>query len=635
MRQVLAGLAAILVLGAAVFVVLRALDANDPTQETAADVPAETVDAYLDAWERGDHDAMAELVRDPPEVFVTAHEQLRDGLALQALITERIALAEDVDGRATATVTVTADLPTVGELGWEVELRLLRERGRWGIAWEPASLHPDWRPGLRFVTTTVEVDRAPILATDGTPLAGPGQRVTFGVEPGAVSNVDEVVAAFEAAIPGSGDTAARVLGQRGLVDGWFYPVVSLSADEARDAGRSVVGVAGILRRTEDGARSLLADGFAVHVVGRTGEATAEELERLGPPYEPGDIVGRSGLEQALEADLTGRELIQVELRDGESGPVRATLATVDADGGPTAGPLTTTLDVTVQRAIENTLLGRDSGAAIVVVDTEDGAIRGSASRPLDEFDRALQGRYPPGPAFAPVVIDAWVAAGGDPTDDVDCPAEAVHAGRRVENVAGADLGRVPLAVAATGGCATSLAALGAELGAGPLGEAAARFGAGRDLDLPLFSNGLSFPDPVDLGEATVAASGQGRVEVSPLHAATVAAAAATGRWSPPYLLEDAGAGDGPRDGTALAPGALDGTRRLLVASDEVEGLAGFAATAAGLDGVVHSWFLGTVDDLAIAVLVEDDGSDGSAAGLAVRFARELMALADAPVDGSR
>src|SRR5690606_23888974 len=109
---------------------------------------------------------------------------------------------------------------------------------------------------------------------------------------------------------------------------------------------------------------------------------------------------------------------------------------------------------------------------------------------------------------------------------------------------------------------------------------------------------------------------------------------------PPYLLED----DGPGDGSALSPGALDGTRRLLTAVDGAAGLAGFAATASGLDGVVHSWFLGTVDDLAIAVLVEDDGGDdgeaggeaGGAAGpLAARFARELVALADAPVDGSR
>ncbi len=634
MRQILAGLAAVLVLGVAVVVVLRALDASDAAREPTVDAPGDTVAAYLEAWERGDHEEMVELVRDPPEGFVAAHEQLRDGLALHELTTERVGLTEDVDGRATATVAVTADVPVVGELDWEVDLRLLRERGRWGIAWDPASLHPDWRPGLRFVTTTIEVDRAPILATDGTPLAGPGQRVTFGVEPGAVRSVDDVVDAFEAAIPGSGETAARVLTQRGLVAGWFYPVVSVSADEARDAGRGVVGVAGILRRTEDSARSLLADGFAAHLVGRTGEATAEELERLGPPYAPGDIIGRSGLEQALEADLTGRELIQIELRDGASGPVRATLATVgvDGDADADAGPITTTLDVTVQRAIENTLLGRDSGAAIVVLDAADGAIRGSASRPIDDFDRALQGRYPPGPAFAPVVVDAWVATGGDPTLEVDCPNEAVHAGRRVENSGGVDLGRVALPLAASSGCATSLAALGADIGGGPLGEAAARLGAGRDLDLPLFSNGLSFPEPDDLGEAAVAASGQGRVEVSPLHAATIAAAAASGRWSPPYLLE----GDGPDAGTALSPGALDGTRRLLVADEEVDGLAGLAATARGPDGVRHSWYLGTFDGLAIAVLVEDDGErGGSAATLAVRFARELVALADAPVDASR
>jgi hypothetical protein len=668
-RQALAGVAAVLVVVAVVAVGWRALEGNEAVGSDAADAPEATVDAYLAAWAAGDHDGMVELVRTPPDGLVAHHDQLREGLGIDALTIERTALVEDVDGRATATATVTADVPDVGPLTWDVEVRVLRERGSWGVAWAPDALHPDWRPGLRFTVTTVATERAPILATDGTQLAGPGQRVTFGFEPGAVASRDELVEAFDAAVPGSGTTAARLLDGPGLVDGWFYPVVSLSPEAAGDAGRELRGVPGVLRRSEDGARSLLADDFAVHVIGRTGEATAEELEDLGPPYAAGDVIGRTGLEAAFETRLAEGEQIRVELRDGVDGPVRATLATsvdgqlddgdeADEDGEPPAGGggaeadgatsdprvLRTTIDVTVQRAIENTLLGRETPAAIVAVEVDSGAVRGVASRPIDGFDRALQGRYPPGLTVAPIVVDALAATGDDPTVTVACPAEVVAGGRRLGDPGGDDLGDLDLPAAVAAGCATSLATLGAALGGSPLGEAAARFGAGRDLDLPLVSNGLDFPPPLDAGEAAVAAAGRGTVEVSPVHLATIAAAASSGRWSPPFLLEE----DGPTEATPLSPGALDGTRRLLVtpradagSDDDVEapGLTGFSASAPTFDGREHRWFVGTVDAIAIAVLLEDDGEadDGvdDPAEVAARFARELRALAAAPVDADR
>jgi hypothetical protein len=628
-RQALAALVALLVLGAVVWGGYQALEGS-VAEEDAGDEPDATVDAYLAAWAEGDHETMLELVRDPPTAFVAHHEQLREGIGVTDLTIERTDLAEDVDGRATATATVTAELEQVPEpIMWAIEVQLLRERGRWGVAWTPEALHPDWRPGLQFVTTTAPAERAPILARDGTELAGNGERVTFGFEPAAVDSRDEIAAAFERAVEGSGETAERLLSRGDLVDGWFYPVVSLSAERAEEVGSELSGVPGVLRRTEPGGRNLLDEGFAEHVVGRTGEATAEELEELGPPYEAGDHIGRTGLEAVRERRLAEREQLRVEIRDGAGGPVRATLATarIPREGDPEdveAGAVTTTLDVSVQRAVENALVGRRAPTAMVVVDAEDGAVRASASRPLDAFNRAFEGRYPPGTAFAPVVVEALVAAGGDPTTTVNCPQEGIYAGRRVANVTGADLGEVPLPEAAAAGCATSLASIGVELGGEPLSEAAARFGAGVAPIVPLFANGFSFPEPVDLGEAAVAAAGQGRVEISPLHLASVAAATSTGSWWPPYLLEQ----DGPGSAVQLAPGGLDGLERLMAGDGTAAGpgLTGFAGAASGTDGAVHAWFIGTVEGLGVAVLLEGAGEDEEAAALAARFATELAEL---------
>jgi hypothetical protein len=577
---------------------------------------------------------MAALVRDPPDDFVPIHEQLREGLELEGLTAGRDDLRTDVDGRASATATIAAAIPDFGDLTWEVELQLLRERGTWGLAWQPASLHPEWRPGLRFAVSREVVDRLPIEAVDGTALAGPGERVTFGFEPSTVADPDEVVDAFEDAIPGSGETAERLLRRSGLVDGWFYPVASLPADDAADIDPDLTRVRGILRRVEEGSRGLLADGFAVHVVGRVDEATAEQLEQLAPDYERGDEVGQFGLEAVFEGRLGPAAQATAELRDGIDGPVRTTLGSGRYDGGDSTldGALRTTLDVTVQRAIENTLLGLEDPAAIVVVDGEDGAIRGSASRPLTAFNRAFEGRYAPGSTSSLVTAEALLADGASPEDDVTCPADTAVDGAVVVNADGTALGDTTLGEAFAASCDTSLARLAADLGTDAMTSAAARFGFGVDPAVPLEAFGGAFPEPTDAAELAVAAVGQGRVELSPLHLASVAAATVTGVWHQPYLLAD----DGPGERRELADGTATALQDLLTAATPSTiaepGLAGTTSSAPGIRAG-PAWFVGTVDGLGVAVLVEEaDTGDDDAAPLAARFVRELQALRDTPAD---
>lgn len=592
MRQVLATIAAVLVLAGAVGGAYWWLDQQRPgAREEIDEGAAETAEAYLAAWAEGDHSAMVDLLRTTPSGFVAVHEQLREGLGVDRLRTVLDDVEEVGDGRALALGTVRADVPQIGEVTWPVRLHLLRERGRWGIAWEQDGLHPEWAPGLQFAILHEDVGRELLLAHDGEVLAGPGERVTFGFEPGAVRDRETLVTAFESAVPGTGDTVRRILGRGRLVDHWFYPVVSLPVDEARVAAAAgLSGVPGVLRRTESGTRTLLADNFAVHLVGRVAEATAEQLEQLGEPYVRGDHVGQSGLEAALERRLAAGERVTLALRDGSRGPIRAVLATARVsehgiDPDVPAGPVTTTLDVLVQRAVENVLLDREAPAAIVVVDGADGAVRASASRPVAGFDRAIAGRYPPGGAFLPVVAEA-AAVAGTSREQVDVDA---------------------------------------------LTAAAGRLGFGAADRLPLTTFGGSFPTVLD-GDLPGARNGQAQVEASPLHLASVAAATVSGAWHPPYLLLE----DGPGEARQLGPGGLDAARSALgdatpATAGEV-GIRGIAATSRGVGGVTHAWFLGTVDGLGFVVLLETGGSADEATDLAVRFVGELRALAEAPTD---
>jgi cell division protein FtsI/penicillin-binding protein 2 len=633
-RNLVAGLAAALVVAAVVGTGWWLLEGGLGPEEPG-DTPRTTVEAYVEAWEAGRYGEMASLVRQPPEDLREIHEQAAEALGAQAVAIEVGEVVEPEDGRAVADLRLTWEVDYTDVLSWETELELLRERGTWEVAWRPSALHPELRAGLVFDVEASEVEREPILAADGVPLAGGGDEVTFGFEPTAVEDADAVADAFEEAIPGSGDAASRELGRGDLVDGWFYPVVTVRAETAEEAGPILREVSGVLRRAGEG-RTLLDTDFAVHVVGRVAEATAEQLEELGPPYEAGDEVGQFGLEAAYEQDLTGSDEVRVLLRDGEGGAVRSTLEEFQADP---SGPLQTTIDVVVQRAVENALLGVEGPAAVVVVDPEDGGILASASRPTTGYNRAFEGRYAPGSTFKLVTLEALLADGADPEDEVTCPGEARLAGLRVTNSADRDLGDTTLAESFAASCNTTFGPLAIELGAQALTGAAERFGFGVEPDLGLPAVGGSFPEPGDDTELGVAGFGQARVTASPLHLASVAAATVSGTWHQPHLLPDR---EAERESRQLSEGVLedlrdmlrravaDGTGSEADVDDEVRGKTG---TAEAGDGVEHAWFIGTWRDHGFAVLVEEGGAGGEvAAPIAGRLVAELTALLDEPDD---
>ncbi|WP_165404174.1 penicillin-binding transpeptidase domain-containing protein [Egicoccus halophilus] len=596
--------------------------------------PAETAGAFAAAWERGDAESLAELAREDDDTVRATYEQFAEGLMADSDALEvRPGPTEQVqDGRARTPVAVTVDGP-FGEVSWDVELETVRERGAWGVVWSTATVHPSLRPGMVFDVVREEVDRAPILAVGGQELAGEREQVTVGFEPGTVADRDELVATFEEVLPDTGEIVERLYARGGLVDDWFYPVISLPAEQADEVRAALRGVRGVVLRSGTG-RALYDAGFAHHVVGVVGPVTAEQLERLGPSYASGDEVGQFGLEAVYESDLVDAVRIRAVLRERAEGAVHEVLGEALAGG---LDAVRTTLDVPVQQAVENALAGVEDEAAIVVVDAADGAIRAAASRPLTAYNRAFEGRYAPGSAFRLVTGEALLAAGNVPGSEVVCDERTTVGGRTVTNAEGPALGTTSLQQAFAAGCDTTLATLAADaLGPEGLAAAAERFGVGTQPQLPVPSFGGSFPTPADTTELVEAAVGLGRVEVSPLQLASMAAAARSGVWHPPSLMVD----DEPDEARQLAAGTLDDLRTLLRAAvtdgdavaaagaagdgatgELVEGVAGTARTSGGER---HAWFAGSWGQYGFAVLVEDGGSGAEvAAPIAGRLVDEF------------
>ncbi|MDX1511923.1 MAG: NTF2-like N-terminal transpeptidase domain-containing protein [Nitriliruptorales bacterium] len=403
LRDWRAGVAVALVVAGAAGLALWLLFSR--TERDFAAEAAAVFDAYTTAWEQWDTQTMASLVSGDRDQLVAMHEQWRDTLG-EATVSVTAGTVLRQGAQADLGITVTVDPDWASAFTWDSHLRAVLEDGDWQIAWTPSVLHPELRDGYRLDVVITEGGRAPILGTDDVQLSGSGERHVIGIEPRRLRQPERLRDAVARALPEALEDLEELLADDSLVPHWFHPFVTLRPERFEDAWDSLRPIDGVLVRTEDG-RLPIEDGFARHVLGRVGELTAEDLEELGPPYSPGDHGGLYGLERVFEEQLVGGEGVSIVIRE----PDDDIHVILHEFAGDPATPVTTTLDAALQQAVENALVGVPN-AAVVAIDIESGAIRASASRPLDGYNRAWEGRYRLG-AIADLLDDNATALADD------------------------------------------------------------------------------------------------------------------------------------------------------------------------------------------------------------------------------
>lgn len=609
-------------------------DQAGPTPEPtpAFRTMAETGAAFVAAWEANSWDDMAELVFDPGAGPGDQHAQVwRD---LQVVSTTLVAgpIEEDLP-RARLPVTVRVELAELGIWEYETVVGLVEVGPQWYVEWAPATVHPGLVDNRRLERRRVWPQRATIQAWDGAPLRAERPVVRIGLEPRRIEDRPALLDGLEALLGVDPAEIEAALDADGVQPDWFVPVTTLRAEEFPDVAEALEVLPGVVVRSELD-RLAPTDEYAVHTLGTVGPVTAELLDELGDPYLATSVVGRSGLELVHERRLAGTPSGDVRLVDaaGDLVAVQTTFAGVDPQ------PVVTALDADAQAAAEAALASVELPAALVAIDIETGGVRALVSRPVEEFARALTGRYPPGSTFKTVTAAAFIESGGTASSAVDCPGEVIIGGLRFTNAGAAALGRVSLQQAYAASCNTAFVALADDIGEAALVEAAALFGFGASYSVGLDAAAGSLPPAVDDAELAASAIGQGRVTASPVHMASVAAAVASGTWRSPLVVLD----PAPSSTAEAAPlseavvADLRAMMRAVVTSGTGGAVAGAGGDISGKTGSAefggddpprtHAWFIGYREDLAFAVLVEGGGPGGSvAAPIAAAFLAELDA----------
>ncbi len=376
-------------------------------------------------------------------------------------------------------------------------------------------------------------------------------------------------------------------------------------------------------------------GLAGALLGQLREITGPEAAAAGLEYQAGDLVGEDGVEAGFEDRLAGDPVGRIEVVDGRG----AVVEVLQQFGGERPVALPLTIDYVTQRAAEQAIADVTLPVALVAVDSTTGAIRAVANNPPG-FDRALLGEYAPGSTFKIVTASALLASGLEPDQVLPCPYET-RPGESAPftNAFGEDYGDLPFIDTFAKSCNTTFVDQGFQLGAVRLFEAAQGFGFGQAYDLGVPVATSSFPLPETDTEIAASAIGQAEVSVTPLHMATVAAAARNGTWRPPFL-----SGDPPAEGSHPLPAAAaqqlpeflrevvrTGTGQAVsILGRDIGGKTGTAEFGEEDPPETHAWFAGFIGDLAYALVVEGGGIGGE---VAAPLVREFLALLPPPPVG--
>lgn len=317
-----------------------------------------------------------------------------------------------------------------------------------------------------------------------------------------------------------------------------------------------------LETIEEQRRLYPSNGFAAHLIGYVGEVSEDMLDDPRYAfYQPGDVVGRSGVEESYDSILRGQDGSRDVIVDSHGRELGA-LGIEPAKPGKS---LKLTIDLDIQKAAEEALGNREG--AIVAIDPRTGEVLAMVSRPTfdpnqfairihrDEWNKlitdpdhplmnkAIQAQLAPGSTFKIIMSLAGLEENVAQTLKVNCPGGATFYGRYFSCWIGAEHHRghgiVDILHAIPWSCDVYFYTLAEKLGIDTIAKWAHKVGIGEKtgIDLPNEATGImpstewkmrNYHQKWFAGETISVGIGQGAVAVTPIQLIRAIAGIASG-----------------------------------------------------------------------------------------------------------
>ena len=300
-----------------------------------------------------------------------------------------------------------------------------------------------------------------------------------------------------------------------------------------------------LETIEEERRLYPRDGFASHLIGYVGEVSEDDLNNNPryAAYQPGDVVGKAGIEETYDQILRGEDGSQDVIVDSH-GREMGVLGTQHAKPGQ---DLKLTIDLDLQRAAEIGL--GDNNGAVVVMDPRNGEILALVSHPSydpnafavrikrDEWNKlitdprhplmnkAIQDQLAPGSTFKIIMSAAGLQEGVAQDMRVNCVGGGSFYGRFFH--CDKHHGVLAIQQAIPLSCDTFFYALAQKLGIDTISKYATSFGLSQKtgVDLPNEMSGVmpstqwewrNYHQKYYAGNTISVGIGQGETQVTPI-----------------------------------------------------------------------------------------------------------------------
>ncbi len=301
------------------------------------------------------------------------------------------------------------------------------------------------------------------------------------------------------------------------------------------------------------------DGFAAHLIGYVGEISENDLlnDSRYSMYQPGDLVGKSGVEQTYDAILRGQDGsrdVVVDSHGKEVGNLGQQEIAVPGQD------LRLTIDLDVQRAAEQAMAPVKAGA-LVAMDPHTGEVLAMVSRPTFDpnafsvrisradwanlmnnpdhplLNKTIQAQLAPGSTFKIIMSLAGLEENTAQTLRVNCQGGGVFYGQF--HACDKHHGMVDIEHAIPWSCDTFYYTLAEKLGIDTIAKYGNEVGIGvkTGIDLPDEAQGImpstlwklkTQHQPWYPGEVISVGIGQGAVTVTPLQLARALSGIASG-----------------------------------------------------------------------------------------------------------
>ena len=408
--------------------------------------------------------------------------------------------------------------------------------------------------------------------------------------------------------------------------------------------------------------------LAAHVLGYTGELDDVELEELKEDgYRLGDVIGKMGLEMALESQLRGEwggQQVEVDSK--------GRVLSIIGEKPPISGQdVQTTLDIELQRVAEEAL--GDHIGAIVAIDPRDGGVRAMVSRPTFDpnifstritqaqweqitkngyplVNRAMRA-YPPASTFKVITATAGMESGKF-SPEVVLPTYPflTIGGIQFWDWNNAGFGPLGFRGAMAMSSDTFFYQIGRGVGEKSLQKWMRQYGLGERTGIELGveeDKGLvpdedwkreTLGEPWYLGDTINSSIGQGNVLATPLQIAVMFAAVANGgdRVTPHFIMDDRDPQEW-RTPVGMKPSTVkvlnEGLRQVVTAGTggavrdpKLPPVAGKSGTAEAPPGENHTWFgaYAPYENPEIVVVAFGEHSGGGGGSFAAPMVKKIL-----------